>query len=66
MMRTRPLRRGTTRLVLIIGVLCLLVGLLQAAIGLAGWPTDLQRPADVAAAVLLLGLGATLVSFRRW
>jgi hypothetical protein len=66
MMRTRPLRRNTTRLVLLIGVLCLVVGLLQASIGLAGWPNDLQRAADVATAVLLLGIGATLVSFRRW
>lgn len=66
MMRTRPLRRNTTRLVLVIGVLCLLVGLLQASIALAGWPTELQRPADLATAVLLLGIGATLVSFRRW
>ncbi len=62
----RPIRRATTRLVLSIGVLCLLVGLLQASIGLAGWPTDLQRAADLATAALLLGLGVTLVSFRRW
>jgi len=66
MMRPSPLRRSTTRLVLVIGVACLLLGLLQASIGLAGWPTDLQRAADVATAILLLGLGATLVSFRRW
>ncbi|HZQ97893.1 MAG TPA: hypothetical protein VFC93_03655 [Chloroflexota bacterium] len=65
-MRMRPIRRATTRLVLSIGVLCLLVGLLQASIGLAGWPTDLQRAADLATAALLLGLGVTLVSFRRW
>ena len=65
-MRTRPIRRNTTRLVLVIGVLCLLLGLLQASIGLAGWPTDLQRATDLAGALLLLGIGATLVSFRRW
>jgi hypothetical protein len=64
--RPRPIRRATTRLVLVIGVLCLLLGLLQASIGLLGWPVDLQRTVDLAAAVMLLGIGATLVSFRRW
>ena len=64
--RPRPIRRATTRLVLVIGVLCLLLGLLQASIGLIGWPIDFQRTVDLAAAVMLLGIGATLVSFRRW
>ena len=64
--RPRPLRRATTRLVLVIGVVCLLLGLLQASIGLVGWPIDLQRTVDLATAVMLLGIGATLVSFRRW
>ncbi|HEY3110232.1 MAG TPA: hypothetical protein VGL23_15840 [Chloroflexota bacterium] len=64
--RPRPLRRATTRLVLLIGILCLLLGLLQASLGLLGWPIDLQRTVDLATAVMLLGIGATLVSFRRW
>ena len=64
--RPRPLRRATTRLVLVIGVVCLLLGLLQASLGLLGWPIDLQRTVDLATAVMLLGIGATLVSFRRW
>lgn len=64
-MRTRPIRRATTRLVLALGVLCLAFGLLQGSIGLTGWPTEWQRPADLATALLLLGLGVTLVSFRR-
>ena len=65
-MRIRPVRRATSRLVLVIGVLCVLVGLLQGVIGLTGWPMNLERPADLAGSLLLLGLGATLVSFRRW
>jgi hypothetical protein len=64
--RPRPLRRATTRLVLVIGVLCLLLGLLQASLGLLGWPIDFQRTVDLATAAMLLGIGATLVSFRRW
>jgi hypothetical protein len=65
-MRVRPVRRATTRLVLVIGIACLVLGLLQASIGLVGWPLDVQRVADLATAVMLLGIGATLVSFRRW
>jgi len=64
--RPRPIRRATTRLVLLIGVVCLLLGLLQASLGLVGWPVDIQRTVDLATAVMLLGIGATLVSFRRW
>jgi hypothetical protein len=64
--RPRPIRRATTRLVLVIGVVCLLLGLLQASIGLLGWPLDIQRSVELATAVMLLGIGATLVSFRRW
>jgi hypothetical protein len=64
--RPRPIRRATTRLVLVIGVLCLVLGLLQASLGLLGWPMDFQRTVDLATAVMLLGIGATLVSFRRW
>jgi hypothetical protein len=64
--RPRPIRRATTRLVLLIGVVCLLLGLLQGSLGLLDWPTDFQRTVDLATAVMLLGIGATLVSFRRW
>jgi hypothetical protein len=64
--RPRPIRRATARLVLVIGVVCLLLGLLQASLGLLGWPVDFQRTVDLATAVMLLGIGATLVSFRRW
>lgn len=64
--RTRPIRRATARLVLTIGVFCLLLGLLQASIGLVGWPMEMQRLVNLATAVLLFGIGATLVSFRRW
>jgi hypothetical protein len=64
--RPRPIRRATTRLVLVIGVVCLLLGLLQASIGLLGWPLDIQRSVELATSVMLLGIGATLVSFRRW
>ena len=35
--RPRPIRRATTRLVLLIGVVCLLLGLLQASLGLVGF-----------------------------
>jgi hypothetical protein len=65
-MRIRPVRRATGRLVLVIGVVCVLVGLVQASIGLTGWPVRLERAAELTGALLLLGLGATLVSFRRW
>ena len=65
-MRIRPVRRATSRLVLLIGVLCLAIGLLQASIGLTGWPRDLERTADVAGSLLLLAIGAMLISFRRW
>ena len=65
-MRIRPVRRATSRLVLLIGALCVVVGLLQASIALTGWPDDLQRAAYLVGALLLLGLGAALVSFRRW
>jgi hypothetical protein len=65
-MRIRPVRRATSRLVLVIGALCVLVGLLQASIALLGWPDDLQRAAYLVGALLLLGLGTTLISFRRW
>ena len=65
-MRIRPVRRATTRLVLVIGVVCLLLGLLQASIGLLGWPGRVERAANLATALMLLGIGATLVSFRRW
>ena len=64
--RPRLIRRATTRLVLVIGVVCLVLGLLQASIGLLGWPLDIQRSVELATAVMLLGIGATLVSFRRW
>jgi hypothetical protein len=64
--RARPIRRATTRLVLVLGALCLLLGLLQASIGLVGWPSELQRAVDLLTAIMLLGIGATLVSFRRW
>ena len=64
--RPRPIRRATTRLVLVIGALCLVLGLLQASIGLLGWPDSIQRTVDLLTAVMLLGIGATLVSFRRW
>ena len=65
-MRIRPVRRATGRLVLTIGILCVLVGLLQASIGLTGWPVTLERAAELTGALLLLGLGVTLISFRRW
>jgi len=65
-LRPRPIRRAMTRLVLAIGVLCLLIGLLQVSVGLLGWPVDQQRVIDAASALMLLGIGATLVSFRRW
>ena len=64
--RTRPIRRATTRLVLVIGILCLALGLLQASIALLGWPDKVERAANIATAIMLLGIGATLVSFRRW
>ena len=66
MMRPRPIRRATTRLVLVIGVICLIVGLLQASVGLLDWPSEAIRPSlDVLTALLLIGIGVTLVSFRR-
>ena len=64
--RPRPIRRATTRLVLVIGALCLVLGLLQASIGLLGWPDSFQRTVDLLTSIMLLGIGATLVSFRRW
>ena len=64
-MRIRPVRRATGRLVLLIGLLCVLVGLLEASLALTGWPDTLERPLELVAALLLLTLGVTLVSFRR-
>ena len=65
-MRPRPIRRATTRLVLVIGVLCLIAGFLQASVGPLGWPSDAIRPGlDIVTALLLIGIGVTLVSFRR-